>query len=477
MRSRRKGNIGRMNAVRMLLADVTDRTPARSGSLPSPPGPSGRRIRHLWARIRNFPGFLESLHARYGAIASYRLLSRQFCAVFDPDLIREILVAQRHSFAKTVAYRDIRPVRNPTLLTGDGTDHQRRRKLVQPSFGKKGMDEYAGLMLEKAREVQERWRDGHPLDAAREVHRIAIAVAVACFFGRDMRVDPKVGKAVVDAMTWDFALGILPCTNLLRRLPLPANLRARRAWKDMDDVIFEVIRRARDPSRERADLVSLLVTAEDEEGIERPFTDDEIRDEALILLMAGHETSAAAMTWCLYYVMRHPRVRDAIEREVDEIARDRPLTPEDYPKLPYTKAVFNEALRIAPPIYFVGREALEDCEIGGYRIRRGTVVQPCIRVVHWNERHFRRPSDFRPERWLEEPPGHPRHAFLPFGYGPRICIAWGFATMEAVLVMATIARRWRLEAVSSEPAEVDSKAVYACKGGLPAIPRRRRGGR
>ncbi len=440
---------------------------------PSPPGPSGRRFRHLLARLRDFPRFLEELHGEHGDIASYRLLSRRFCAVFEPDMIREVLVSKRLSFAKTVAYKDIRPVRNPTLLTGDGVDHQRRRKLVQPSFGKRGMDEYAGIMLEKARAVQDGWHDGRVIDAAAELHQIAISVAVACFFGRDMQVDPKVGKSVVDAMTWDFALGLLPCTDLLRRLPLPANLRAKRAWKAIDDVIFEVIRRARDPSRNRADLVSLLVTAEDEEGIDHPFTDDEIRDEALILLMAGHETSAAAMTWCLYYMMRHPEVRDRMEREVDEVARDRPLAPEDYGRLPYTKAVFNEALRVAPPIYFVGREALEDCVIGGYLIRKGTIVQPCIRVVHWNEKYFRRASEFRPERWLEQPSGHPGHAYLPFGYGPRICIAWGFATMEAVFVLATIAKCWRLEAASHEPAVVDSKAVFTCKGGLRAIPRRR----
>ena len=440
---------------------------------PLPPGPSGRRFRHLLARIRDFPGFLEGLHRTCGDIASYRLLSRRFCAVFEPEMIREVLVSKRLSFGKTAAYKDIRPVRNPTLLTGDGIDHQRRRKLVQPSFGRKGMDEYAGIMLEKARAVQEGWHDGSAIDAAAEVHRIAISVAVASFFGRDMKVDPKVGKAVVDAMTWDFALGLLPCTWLLRRLPFPANLRARRAWKAIDETIYAVIRRARDPSRDRADLVSLLVTAEDEEGIDHPLTDDEIRDEALILLMAGHETSAAAMTWCLYYVMRHPDVRDRIEREVDEVAGDRPLTPADYGRLSYTKAVFNESLRIAPPIYFVGREALEDCVIGGYLIRKGTIVQPCIRVVHWNEKFFRRASEFRPERWLEQPTTHPRHAYLPFGYGPRICIAWGFATMEAVFVLATIAQRWRLDAVSRKPAEVDSKAIFTCKGGLPAIARRR----
>ena len=439
----------------------------------APPGPGGRRFRHLAARLRDFPRFLDGLHREYGAIASYRMLSRRFCAVFDPDLIREVLVRKRHSFGKTVAYKDIRPVRNPTLLTGDGDDHRRRRKLVQPSFGKKGMDQYAEIMLEKARLVQSGWRDGAAVDASVEMHRIAISVAVESFFGRDMRVEPAVGKSVVEAMTWDFALGLLPCTGLLRRLPFPANLRARRAWEAMDEVIFEVIRRARDPSQDRADLISLLVSAEDAEGIDRPFTDDEIRDEALILLMAGHETSATALTWCLYYLMRHPRVCDRLEREVDQVASDRPLAPPDYDSLPYARAVFREALRLAPPIFFLGREALEDCTVGGYLIRKGTVVQPCIRVVHWNETHFRRPADFRPERWLSEAPEHPRHAYLPFGFGPRICIAWGFATMEAVFVLATIAQRWRLEAVSGEPARVSSKAVYACRGGLPAIPRRR----
>lgn len=439
----------------------------------APPGPSGRRFRHLMARLRDFPRFLDGLHREYGAIVSYRMLSRRFCAVFDPDLIREILVTKRHSFGKTVAYKDIRPVGNPTLLTGDGDDHRRRRKLVQPSFGKKGMDQYAEIMLEKAMLVQDGWHDGVPVDASVEMHRIAISVAVESFFGRDMRVEPGVGKSVVEAMTWDFALGLLPCTGLLRRLPFPANLRAKRAWAAMDEVIFEVIRRARDPSQDRADLVSLLVSAEDSEGIDQPFTNDEIRDEALVLLMAGHETSATALTWCLNYMMRSPRVRDRLEHEVDRVAGNHPVRPRDYPRLRYARAVFNEALRLAPPIYFLGREALEDCNIGGYRIRRGTVVQPCIRAVHQDEAHFDRPADFVPERWLEEPPEHPRHAYLPFGFGPRICIAWGFATMEAVFVLATIAQRWRLEAVSQEPAQVDAKAVYACRGGLPAIPRRR----
>ena len=439
----------------------------------APPGPSGRRFRHLVARLRDFPRFLDGLHDEYGAIASYRLLSRRFCAVFDPDLIREVLVRKRLSFGKTVAYKDIRPVRNPTLLTGDGEDHRRRRKLVQPSFGKKGMDQYAGIMLEKARLAQGSWRDGEVIDASAEMHQVAISVAVESFFGRDMRVEPGVGKSVVEAMTWDFGLGLLPCTGVLRRLPFPANLRARRAWEAVDEVIFEVIRRARDPSQDRADLVSLLVSAEDSEGIDRPFTDDEIRDEALILLMAGHETSATAMTWCLYYLMRHPGACDRLEQEVDRVAPDRPLAPADYDRLPYARAVFNEALRLAPPIYFVGREALEDCTVGGYLVRKGTIVQPCIRVVHRNEAHFSRPADFRPERWLGEPLEHPRHAYLPFGFGARICIAWGFATMEAVFVLATIAQRWRLEAVSQEAARVDSKAVYACKGGLPAIPRSR----
>ena len=443
---------------------------------PHPPGPRGGRLRHLVARLRDFPGLLDELHGRYGDIVSYRVLNRNFCAVSDPAMIREVLVTERESFHKTAGYKDLRPMRNPTIATADGEEHTRRRKLFQPSFGSRGMAAYSEIMVEKAHAMREGWQDGQVIDAAAEMHDLAMGVAVTAFFGRDMQVDPKIGKAALDGILWDFVLGALPFTRLLRALPLPGNLRAERAWRALDEVVHEVIRRARSSIIERADMISLLVNARDEEGIERPFSDDEVRDEAFVLLMVGHETSSSAMTWCLDHVMRNPVVRDRLEQEVDEVVGDRPIVPADYSSLPYARAVFNEALRNTPPIFFLGREAIEECTIGGYRIRKGTIVQPCIRVVHHCPAHYADPDTFDPARWTDPATvRRMRHAYFPFGYGSRMCIAWAFATMEAVYALASIVQRWRIEPVLTGPTPVNSTGVYRVGGALPAIVRERRG--
>lgn len=445
-------------------------TPESAGNTrpPLPPGPGGRRIRNLHARLRDFPGLLESLHHEYGDIVSYNLLNRRFVAVCDPELIREVLVKQQRSFHKTVGYKDMRPMKNPTIASSDGDDHRRRRKLFQPSFGRKGMTAYSEIMVEKTHAMRERWRDGEVIDGAASMHELAMSVAITAFFGRDMQVDPKIGQATVDGCIWDFTLRFLPFTPLLRVLPLPGNLRAWRAWKAMDEVIYEVIRRARDRSQDRSDLISLLVRAEDEDGIEQAFTDDEVRDEGFVLLMVGHDTSSSAMTFCLDYLSRNPAVRDRLEREVDEAVGSRRIEPEDFGKLPYAAAVFQEVLRLSPPIYFVGREAIEDCVIGGYLVPKGTVVQTCFRVPHHHPDYFEHPDDFRPERWCDDQAvRHMRQSYFPFGSGARMCIAWKFATMEGVYAMANIVQRWRIEAVSEAPAEVDSTGVYRVRAGLP----------
>ena len=246
-----------------------------------PPGPRGGQFRHVRARLRDFPRFLDDLHRQYGGVVSYRLLNRRFVAVSDPAAIREVLVTKQRSFHKTIGYKDMRPMKNLTITSSDGEDHRRRRKLYQPSFGRKGMSAYAQIMVEKAHAVRENWHDGQVIDGAAVMHDLAMSVAVTAFFGRDMEVDPKIGQATVDGCIWDFTLRFFPFTRLLRVLPLPGNLRARRAWNAMDQVIYEVIRRARDRSQDRSDLISLLVRAEDEEGIDQVFSDDEVRGRGL----------------------------------------------------------------------------------------------------------------------------------------------------------------------------------------------------
>ncbi len=442
---------------------------------PLPPGPRGGRVGHLIARLRDFPGLLDGLHARHGDIVRYRVMNREFCAVGDPGMIREILVTKRDSFHKTAGYKNLRPFKNHTIVTTDGEDHGRRRKLYQPSFGKRGMAAYSEIMIEKASALRDGWRDGQTVDMAAEMHDLAMGIAVTAFFGRDMRVDPRIGTAVLDGILRDFVLGVLPFTGLFRALPLPGRRRAERAWSALDEIVYEAIRRARQAGGERTDMISLLVNAQDEEGVARPFTDDEVRDEAYTLLMTGHETASSAMTWCLDHIMRHADVRDRLEQEVDEVVGRRPIAPDDHARLPYARAVFNEALRHTPPIFFLGREAIEDCTVGGYRIRKGTIVQPCIRVVHHCPAHYPDPDAFDPGRWTDaESAKRAKHTYLPFGYGPRMCIAWGFATMEAVYALASIAQRWRLEPARSGPTPVSSTGVYRVAGPLPAIVRERR---
>ena len=236
----------------------------------------------------------------------------------------------------------------------------------------------------------------------------------------------------------------------------------------MDQVIYRVIKKAQAEPEDRTELVWWLVHAEDEEGVDRALSDAEVRDESLVMLLAGHETSANALTWCFYYLSRNPHVRAKLEAEVDEVLGGQPPTMQDCDRLPYTSAVFDEALRIAPPTYIVGRTAIEDCVLGGYRIPKGTVVQPCWRMPQRDDKYFPEAGKFKPERWLGEGRAqHPRHAYVPFGSGLRTCIGAAFAKMEAVLALSAITQRWRIEVISDEHPEVVALGIYRCKNGLP----------
>lgn len=449
-------------------------TPSESSSANvPPPGPKGRRFQHALARLRDTPRFMERLYEQYGPIVSYEIPGRKYCVVFDPELIREVLNTRHTSFRRPSFLGQSPPYETATILTSEGDDHKRHRRLHQPSFGKKGMAAYAEIIVEEAARMRDAWRDGQTIAASREVNNLAVAVAVGAFFGRDMRVDPEVVYDVLQGMVWNLRVGLLPFAALMRALPLPINQRARRAWKIVDEVVYEVIRRARD-GQDRTDLISLMACAQDEEGVYASFSDKEIKSEAYAMLIVGHETSSTAMAWSLEYIMRNPAVCDRIEQEVDEVVGGRGITLADYDKLVYTRAVFQETLRHAPPVYFVGREALDDCVIGDYLISKGSIMQPYFPLPQKNKAYFEHGDEFRPEPWLDDSTAaRMRLAWFPFGYGPRICIAWQFAMMEGVFMMASIAQRWRLEAVSDKPAKVKATVVYTPKNGVPAIVRER----
>ena len=437
--------------------------------LPLPPGPKGRQFRHLRERLGRYDQLLERLHEEYGGIVAFHTPFQHICAVFDPELVQQVLVEKRSSFEKGPGYKRTNVFAGPTIMTSDGEDHRRRRKLIQPSFHRKALVGYAEIMVEEADALQRGWRHGHRVDLADEMQRLTVNIAAAAFFGRDRGVDPRVVQEALKGIEWGFALSQFPSSGLLRRLPLPRNRQAERAFEALDREIYATIEGVRHAGQERMDVISLLVGAVDEEGEHRSFEDAEVRDEAYVILMAGHETTANGLTWTFHHLDRNPSVRARLEQELEEVLEGRPPTMADLEKLPYTGAVFDEALRLTPPIFYIGRRAVEDCRIGDYLIPKGMVVQTCLLPTQRDERHFPQAGRFRPERWLEEGAHRrPKFSYFPFGGGDRICIAGAFAKMEATFVLATLLQRWRIEAVSQEPPELATMVLYRMRGGLPA---------
>ena len=437
-----------------------------------PPGPAGLGVLNVARRARDPLRFLRTLHERYGGIVLFRTFLQRTCVVFDAQMINEVLVKQHSSFEKGPFAKSL--VENPTTGTAEGTEHQRMRKLVKPLYLRSALEGYGPIMLEAAGRMQENWRDGDTVDIATGMHVLSQNVVSRTFFGQDTAFNPSLVEEMVRSGGWLLVLTMLPFRPLIERLPLPQNRRLREQYAEFDRVVSELIARARQGGEQRNDLVSLLTNARDEEGIERSLNDREIRDETLIQLFAGYETVANSMAWCFYHLSRNPSARERMEREIDEVLGGRPPTPEDHRKLPYTRAVFDEALRLNPPLYVVGRRAKQDCVIGGYHIPKGTVVQPVLLAPHHTESYYAGASEFRPERWLVEKRPWPKQAYLPFSAGPRACIGSNYAKIEAMTTLITVTQRWRLDVISDDPPEISAMILYRFKHGLPVRLRERK---
>ena len=441
-----------------------------------PPGPGGLGLRRLLRVFSDKYGLYEQIRSDYGDIARYRMLHRNFCLVSDPDLIAEIHVAKRSSFHKGPYQKNLLIVSNPTSVTSDGEDHVRIRKLIQGPFRPAQVAGYAREMIAEIDALQSRWRDGDTFDLAREMHQLALNIVSATFFGRDISIPTSIAEDTLKTLQWTGKLMTLPwgLGRFVARLPLPGNRFRERTCRAMDELIYKVIEKARN-DESRTDLISSLVRATDEEGNERPLSDEEVRDEAYVMIMAGHETSATTLAWTFFHLSQNLAVRLRLEAEIDDVLGGQLPKPEDYKKLPYTEAVFRETLRVSAPTYCGMRQAIEDCEIGNYFIPKGTIVQLFWRAPHMDERYFPRASEFRPERWLEDAPEKPpKHAYFPFGGGMRTCPGATFARMEAVLSIASICQRWRINPLSSDYPAVSTLSFYRFKYGLPVAIEKRK---
>jgi cytochrome P450 len=308
-------------------------------------------------------------------------------------------------------------------------------------------------MADRARRVSDAWRDGGTIDAAAEMAAVTMTVAAKTLFDADL--DAEVAE-IRDALTTaidSFTLALLPYGDHLARLPIPAAIRFRRARAHLDAIIYRLIADRRARPHERGDLISLLVSVRDAEGDGGGLSDEEIRDDVLTLLLAGYETTANALMWTWYLLSEHPDAERRLHEELDAALAGRTAGARDLPALRYTRAVIAESMRLFSPAYLVGRRALVPYDVPGtdYVLPEGTYLFLCQHLLHRDPRFWREPERFQPERWLEGEPHSHKFAYFPFGAGARVCIGEPFAWMEATLVLATIARRWRLRLVPGHP--------------------------
>jgi len=428
----------------------------------NPPGPKGHLL------IGNLPefgkdvlGFFTDCAERYGDVVSIRIGSWPALFLNHPDHFEYVLLENNKNFIKhTFFWRHVTEIFGSGLITNEGAPWLRQRRLMQPAFHRERVAAYGKTMVEYTDRMLDSWDEG-PRDVHRDLMHLTMEIATKTLFGADLSDEAaeEVGAAFNDA--------VVEIANRFRRpvkipewLPIPSNRRYARAVARLDQLVYDMMK----VNRGGDDLLSMLMEARDEDG--SAMDAKQIRDEAVTIFLAGHETTAIALSWTFHLLAQHPEVEERLAREV--------RATEDLTHLPFLANVVNESMRLYPPAYAFGREAVADCEIAGYPVPAKTTIFMSPWVSHRDKRWFADPLEFRPERWENDLAKKlPRFAYLPFGGGPRICIGNSFALMEAALILGTILRRYRLTQPRGQKVEPFASITLRPRDGMPMTATRR----
>ena len=406
--------------------------------------------------------------ARLGPIARIMLVNVPIYSVCDADLAHEVLVTQADAFQKSAGMQlFLRPLLGDGLLTAEGEVHRQHRKLLAPAFAPKRLAAYGDVMVEETRTQLARWRPGDKLDLAQEMMELTLAIVGRTIFGVDIRSNAKtVGEGLEMAMR-SVVANLTSPIQLGFDWPLPRHLQMKRAVKMLVEVVYKLIADGRRLGTDRGDVLSMLLLARDDEG--GTFSDRGVRDEVMTLMLAGHETTANALAWTWYELGRNPAALARLQEEIATVVGARAVTAEDLPNLPWVAAVLDEAMRLHPPAYMTGREVVREVELGGHSIPTRSNVLVNIRGIHRRADYYPAPLAFRPERMLPEAKkARPRHHYLPFGAGPRVCIGQHFALMEAQLILTTMVQHARIRPLARHVAP-EPLVTLRPRGGLPAV--------
>jgi len=414
---------------------------------------------------RRLPFMIESAK-QYGDIVFFKVGNERIYLFNHPDLIRDVLVTNQKNFTKSRALVRAKKVLGEGLLTSEGEFHLRQRRLAQPAFHRDRISAYGRSMVEYADRVRSRWTDAQSLDVHDEMMKLTLAIVAQTLFSADVENEAaEIGEALTTAFA-AFNLGILPFSELLEKLPLPYIKRFEAARARLDETIYRIIDERRATGEDKGDLLSMLLLAQDTEGDGGGMTDTQIRDESMTIFLAGHETTANALSWTWYLLSQHPEIEARFHHEVDALG-DRLPRPDDLPSLPYTRMILAESMRLYPPAWAVGRRAINDFDASGYTIPARSMVLMSQFIMHRDPRFHPEPERFDPERWRPEIAAiRPKFSYFPFGGGTRVCIGEQFAWMEGILILATIAQRWKLRYLGTSPPALEPRITLRPEGTL-----------
>ena len=416
----------------------------------------------MFAFRRDAPALMTHLARQYGDIVAYQLGPAKVVLLNHPDYIRDVLVTHHRNFAKGRGLQWAKYILGEGLLTSEGEFHHRQRRLAQPAFHRQRLAAYGAAMVDYGMRLRQRWQDGEARDIAPDMMGVTLGIAGKTLFDADIEAEAKdVGSALMTIMEL-FPRFMLPFSRLLGKLPLPSNWRADAARSRLDTVIYSIIQERRASGVDKGDLLSMLLLAQDEEGDGGGMSDQQLRDEAMTLFLAGHETTANMLTWTWYLLSQHPAIEAQLHAELDTVLAGRLPTMEDMPRLTSTRMILAESMRLYPPAWILGLRAINDYEVGGYIIPARSIITLCQYVMHRDPRYYPDPETFDPQRWAAEAEAsRPKFAYFPFGGGPRQCIGESFAWMEGMLLLATLAQEWQLRLVPGHP--VETKALITLR--------------
>jgi cytochrome P450 len=422
-----------------------------------------------WAKLREDPfGLLESL-IPLGDVVLFNAGRRKSYILIHPDHIKDALVTNHKKYRSAGTSPEMKRLLGNGLLHSDGEFHKRQRRLANPAFHHLRINSYAEIMSGYADKLSRSWSPGQEVNLHEEITFLALRIVSKSLF--DMDIDtPEAAdfRAAVLALVPLFRMGS-PVSSLLRRLQLQTTKEFDDTKAGMNRLLFQVIEERRASAVDRGDIISMLIMAQDVEGDGGQMNDEQLRDEAMTILIAGFETTANLITWTFGLLSEHPEIEEKLHAEVDTALGGRLPTVEDFVSLPYTRKILTEVLRLYPPAWILHRRVGEEHEVGGYTLPVGASVLMFPYLVHRDPRWWPEPKRFDPDRWSDELERERQRSFqyLPFGAGPRMCIGEAFAWMEATVVTTTIAQRWRPRLVPGHRLEAEALFNLRPKGGMP----------